>query len=77
MVLLGEEAEVDAHFGLFGDSANLTQIGACFAPNVLLAQKSFRTHSMVLLGDKAQVETHFRPFGGSANLHARWVYGLR
>jgi hypothetical protein len=23
MVLLGEEAQVDAHFGLFGDSANL------------------------------------------------------
>jgi hypothetical protein len=25
MVLLGDEAQVDAHFGLFGDSANLTQ----------------------------------------------------
>jgi hypothetical protein len=23
MVLLGDEAQVDAHFGLFGDSANL------------------------------------------------------
>jgi cytidine deaminase len=25
MVLLAVEAEVDAHFGLFGDNANLTQ----------------------------------------------------
>jgi hypothetical protein len=25
MVLLGVEAEVEAHFGLFGDNANLTQ----------------------------------------------------
>jgi hypothetical protein len=25
MVLPGDEAQVDAHFGLFGDSANLTQ----------------------------------------------------
>jgi hypothetical protein len=25
MVLLGDEAQVEAHFGLFGDSANLDQ----------------------------------------------------
>jgi hypothetical protein len=25
MVLLGDEAKVEAHFGLFGDSANLTR----------------------------------------------------
>jgi len=33
MVLLGEEAQVEAQFGLFGDSANLCKIGAWFAPN--------------------------------------------
>ena len=27
MVLLGDEAEVEAHFGLFGDSANLDADG--------------------------------------------------
>jgi hypothetical protein len=26
-VLLGDEAQVDSHFGLFGDSANLTTDG--------------------------------------------------
>jgi hypothetical protein len=31
-------------------------IGARFAPNVPLAQKSFWMHLMILLGDEAQVE---------------------
>jgi hypothetical protein len=34
MVLLAVEAEVDAHFSLYGDNANLTKIGVRFAPNV-------------------------------------------
>jgi hypothetical protein len=29
MVLLGDEAQLDAHFGLFGDSANLDRCMAC------------------------------------------------
>ena len=71
MVLLGEEAEVDAHFGLFGDSANLTQIGSCFAPNVPLAQKSFWTHPVELLGDVGHVESCFGPFGDRGSVGAR------
>ena len=47
------------------------KIGACFAPNVPEAQKSFWTHSTVPLGDEAQVEARFSPFGDSSNLHAR------
>jgi hypothetical protein len=47
------------------------KIGARFAPNVPLAQKSFWTHSMVLLGDGAQLEARFSLFGDSANLDAR------
>jgi hypothetical protein len=34
MVFLGDEAQVEAHFSLFGDSANLDTIGAQFAPNI-------------------------------------------
>ena len=34
MVLLGDEAQMQAHFGLFRDSTSLIQIGAWFAPNV-------------------------------------------
>ena len=33
-VLLGYEAQVDACFCPFGDSANLDRIGAWFAPNI-------------------------------------------
>ena len=71
MVLLGEEAEVDAYFGLFGDSTNLTQIGACFAPNVTLAQKSFWTHPMELLCDVGHVESRFDTFGDVVSVGAR------
>jgi hypothetical protein len=46
------------------------QVGAWFAPNVPLGQKSFLTHWMVLQGDEAQLEAHFGPFGDSANLDA-------
>jgi hypothetical protein len=53
MVLLGDEAHVDAHFIPFGDSANFE---ARFVPNVPQAQKSFWTHLMALLGDKAEVQ---------------------
>jgi hypothetical protein len=29
MVLLGDEAQVDAHFGMFGDNANLDRCIVC------------------------------------------------
>ena len=47
------------------------KIGALFAPNVPLAQKSFWTHPIIPLDDGAQVEGRFGPFGHSANLDAR------
>ena len=47
-----------------------TVIGACFVLNVLVAQKSFWTHSMVPLGDEALVEARFGLFIHSANLDA-------
>jgi hypothetical protein len=51
MVLLGDEAQVDAYFGLFGDSANLvTKIGAWFVPKIPQARKSFWTHLIEHLG---------------------------
>jgi hypothetical protein len=35
MILQGDEAQMEARFGWFGDSANLEfKIGAWFAPNV-------------------------------------------
>ena len=53
MVLLGNGAQVEARFGLFGDSFNLDAryIGAQFAWNVPYARKSIWTHPMELLDD--------------------------
>ena len=49
MELLGDDAQVEARFGPFGDSA----------------WKSFWTHPIELLGDVGHVESHFGPFGDS------------
>jgi hypothetical protein len=46
-------------------------IGARFASNVQLAQKSLSVHPMELLGDAGQVEAHFGLFGDSVNLGTR------
>jgi hypothetical protein len=70
MVLLGDEAKVEACFGPFGGSANVDEVQG-FAPNVPYAQKLIWTHPMVLLGDEAHVEARFVPFGDGANLDAR------
>jgi hypothetical protein len=37
MVLLGDNAQVEACFGMFGDGANLEKEGARFGPNIPLA----------------------------------------
>ena len=77
MVLLGDEAKVEAHFGPFGDSANLdARLVHALRETYHRLRKSFWTHPMVLLGDEAQLEASFSPFRDSANLVARSVNGL-
>ena len=66
MVLLGDEAQVEARFSPFGDTANV-DVRQVYS----LAQKSFWTHPMVLLGEEAQLEARRALFGDSANLNAR------
>jgi hypothetical protein len=68
MELLGDVGHVESHFLPFGDSVS---VGAQFAPNIPMAQKSYWMHQMILLGDEAQVKVHFGPFGDSGNLDAR------
>jgi hypothetical protein len=46
-------------------------IGARFALNMQLAQKSFCAQPMELLGDIGQVEARFGPFGDKVSLGAR------
>ena len=71
MVPLGDEAQVEAHFGLSDIVLILTQIGARLAWNVPLAQKLFWTHLMELLDDVGHVESHFFLFGDSVSVGAR------
>ena len=63
MVLLADDAQVEARFGPFGDSANPDGIGAWFTLNLPYAWRSFWTHPIELLGDVGHVESHFGPFG--------------
>jgi hypothetical protein len=71
MVLLGDEAQVDAWFTSFGDGANLDASRSTICYECPQAQKSFSMHPMVLLGDEAQVEAWFSLFRDSANLDER------
>jgi hypothetical protein len=72
MVLLGDEAQVDARFGPFGDSANLDAILVHgFALNIPQAQKSFWTQPIEHLGDVGHVEPPFSPFRDGVSIGAR------
>jgi hypothetical protein len=71
MVLLGDEVQLEAHYGPFRDSANLDarsvhglrqtlhRLGNCFA------------HPMELLGDVGHLESHFGLFRDSVSVGAR------
>jgi hypothetical protein len=71
MVHLGDEAQVEPRFGLFGDSAKLEEHRCMVCAERTTARKSFWSHWPELLGDDAQVEAHFGLFGDGANLDAR------
>ena len=71
MVPLGDEAQVEAPFGLSDMVLILTQDRCTVSSNVPLDQKSFWTHPMELLGDVGHVESHFILFGDSVSVGAR------
>jgi hypothetical protein len=72
IVRLGDEAQLDAGFGLFRDSTNLNAgLVHGFALNIPHAQKSFWTHPIEHLGDVGHVESHFGPFRDSVSIGAR------
>jgi hypothetical protein len=66
MVLLGDKTQVKAHFGPFGDSANLDE-DRCRMNHRL----SFRTHLMELLGDVGHVESYFGLLRNSFSVDVR------
>jgi hypothetical protein len=72
MELLGDMSQMEACFGLYGDSVNLgARSGAWFAPNVPWPCKSFWVHPMELLGNVGQVEARFGLYGDNGNLGTR------
>jgi hypothetical protein len=71
MVLLGYEAQLEARFGPFRDSANLdarSVHGLCQTYHRL---RNYFAHPIELLGDVGHVECHFSLFGGGASVGAR------
>ena len=72
MVLLGDEAQVEARFGPFGHSANLdTRLVHALRRTYHWLRKSFGTHPMKLLVDMGHVESRFGLFGNSVSVGAR------
>jgi hypothetical protein len=69
MVLLGDEAQQDARFGLFGHSANLDSCMVCAKCTIGL--EIILDAPDVPLADEAQVDARFGPFRDSANLDVR------
>jgi hypothetical protein len=72
MVLLDDDAQMEAPFGPFGYCANLDsrQLHGLHRTYHKL-RKSFWTHPMELLGDVGHVESYFGQFGDSVSLGER------
>jgi hypothetical protein len=68
MVPLGDEAQVEAHFGPFGDSANLDARYCTICIECTIGSEMVLDHTMELLGDVGLVESHFFPFGDSVSV---------
>jgi hypothetical protein len=77
MILHGDEAQVEARFSPFGDSANLDTRLVHDLHRTYHRLKSFWMHPIELLGDEAEVNARFNAFGDSANLDAREVHDSR
>ena len=71
MVLLGEEAQVEAHFWRLEMMLILTRDGCTVGAERTIGSQIILTHSMELLGDMGHVESWFGPFGGGTSIGAR------
>jgi uncharacterized protein with PIN domain len=67
MVLLGDEAQMEAHFNPFGDMLIMTQDRCTVCGKHTIGSNFVLDAPDVLLGSEAQVEGHFGMFGDSAN----------
>jgi hypothetical protein len=71
MVLLDDEAQVEACFYPFRDNANLDTGWVHYLHRTYQAWKSFLTHPMEVIGDVGHVKSHFGPFGDGVSVSAR------
>ena len=72
MVLLGDEAQVDVRFGLFGDSANLdARIMHGLRRTYHRLGNYFGRTRWKILGYVGHVQSCFGPFGDSVSFDAR------
>ena len=72
MVPLGDEAQVEARFGLLDIELILTQDRCTVCvERTIGSEKSFWMHPMELLGDVGHVEPHFFLFGDSVSVGVR------
>ena len=67
IVLLGDEAQVESRFGLFGYSVSIMQ-DMCTVCNKRNIGSEIVLHAP---DDEAQVESYFGPFGDSVSISAR------
>jgi hypothetical protein len=77
MVLLRDEAQVDAHLILFGIVLILMQDRCTIYAERTIGLEIIWTHPMKLLVDVGYVETHFGLFGDNVSFGARLVHSLR
>ena len=71
MVLLCDEAQVEARFGPFGDSASLDVDRCTVCAKRTIGSETVLDAPMVLLCDEGQVQDHFGLFRDSASLDSR------
>ena len=71
LVLLGDEAQVNACFGPFGDRLILTQDRCALCVERTIGLEIILDAPMELIGDMGHVESHFFPFGDSVSVGAR------
>jgi hypothetical protein len=71
MVLLGDEAQMEAQFGSFRDSANLDSRYSMVYVERTVSSKIILDALNGILGDVGQVESCFSPFGYSVSPGAR------
>ena len=71
MVLLGDEAQLEARFSPLEIVIILTQDGCMVCSERTIGSKIILTHPMELLGDVGHVESCFGPFGDVVSVGAR------